>query len=128
MGETPAVHVRGTLLRMDHSRFELVVVAFVRSTGGRVRVLMAVDRDGEQLFDGEPVLLVDHRPGDHHDALVLEGPDGLDPSAVAAVRAAGSAVLVALVEGAFTDDGSFDGTRMLDRPVTLRLPNRAFDM
>jgi hypothetical protein len=109
------------------SGFELVAVAFVRSTGGRIRVLLAVDRDGEQLFDGEPALLAEHRPGSSPDELQLDGADAIDVDAVARVRALVAVELAALVEGSFNRRGEFDGQLLLGRTVAFRGPVNSFD-
>jgi hypothetical protein len=101
------------------STFELVAVAFLRSTGGMVRVLLAVDRAGEQLFEGEPALLAEHRPGRPAEELRLEGPDRLAAEVVREVEELTRDLLVDLVESAFDASGTFDGERMLGRPVGI---------
>ena len=107
---------------------QLVAVAFLRSTGGRVRVLLAVDRDGMQLFDGEPALLVEHRPGRAADELVLEAADRIRASAVDVVLAAVATDLAQLVEDAHDEFGQLDGERLLGRGATLVAPVDTFDM
>ncbi|MCB0880066.1 MAG: hypothetical protein KDC46_13930 [Thermoleophilia bacterium] len=109
-----------------HADFQLTCVAFARSTGGRVRLLLAVDRGEEQLFDGEPVLLVDHRPGSRHEQLELTGPDAMEPAIVQQVHAAAALQLAALVDAAFDETGSFDGQRILGTGPTVALPAGLF--
>lgn len=108
--------------------FHLVAVAFLRSTGGRVRVLLAVDRDGEQLFDGEPALLIEHRPGRAPRELVLEAADSIRPEATELVLAAVANELVQLVEQALDDFGQLDGERLLGRSTSLAAPADTFDV
>jgi hypothetical protein len=108
--------------------FELVAVAFLRSTGGRVRVLLAIDRDGQQLFDGEPALLVEHRPGAPAAELALETADRIRPSAVDVVLAAITDDLARLVDEAHDELGQLDGERLLGRGASLRAPADTFDM
>jgi hypothetical protein len=115
-------------LRDVESSFELVAVAFMRTTGGRVRVLLAIDRDGEQLFNGEPALLVEHRPGAALDTLEVDGPDGMSRSVTDAVAQVAGAALAELIAGSFTRDGSFDGGLLLGRSISIRLASGAFDM
>jgi hypothetical protein len=109
------------------SGFELIAVAFVRSTGGRVRVLLAIDREGRQLFDGEPALLAEHRPGRAAHELTLEGADRIDVAAIEHVRLLVAAGLAQLVEDAFDQEGTFDGQRLLGRAVAFRAPDNWFD-
>ena len=108
--------------------FELVAVAFLRASGGAVRVLLAIDRDGEQLFDGEPALLLEHRPGHPAAELTLECAELLDAAAVARLADAARDALVGLVEAAFDEDGGFDGTRMLGRSVAVSAPRDSFEV
>jgi hypothetical protein len=109
------------------STFELVVVAFLRSTGGVVRVLLAVDRDGEQLFDGEPALLAEHRPGAPAAQLELEGPERVDAAAVATIADLARTELARIVEHAFDDTGQFDGERILGTAVRVVAPRGSLD-
>jgi hypothetical protein len=108
------------------STFDLVAVAFMRSVGGRVRVLLAIDRDGEQLFEGEPALLVEHRPGTAASELVVDGADRIDPAAFELVARLAAAELAALIEASFDETGEFDGQRLLGRPVQLRARSDCF--
>ena len=107
--------------------FDLVAVAFLRSTGGRVRVLLAIDRDGEQLFDGEPALLLEHRPGASHSDLGLEGADRIPTSAIDIVLAEAATQLVRLVEEAHDAFGQLDGDRLLGRGARFHAPASTFD-
>jgi hypothetical protein len=99
--------------------FQLVAVAFLRSTGGRVRVLLAVDRDGDQLFDGEPALLLEHRPGRSASELALEGADRIPAAAIDLALAAAATDLARLVDEAHDELGQFDGERLLGRGATF---------
>lgn len=107
--------------------FELVAVAFMRTVGGRVRVLLAIDRDGEQLFEGEPALLVEHRPGQPSSELVVDGADRIRAAAFAWVAEQAAAELVELVDAAFDELGQFDGQRLLGRGIAMRGPANSFD-
>ena len=107
--------------------FELVAVAFMRTTGGRVRVLLAVDRAGEQLFDGEPALLLEHRPGAPAEQVLLEGADRIDATAIAHALDATRDALVELVDAAFDELGQFDGQRLLGRSIAFRAAIDSFD-
>ncbi|MCW2959703.1 MAG: hypothetical protein JWM25_1812 [Thermoleophilia bacterium] len=103
-------------------RYELTAVAFIQSVGGEIGVLLAVDRDGEQLFDGEPALLMRHRPGADHGALHLEGAEVVPVELVEELRA-GAADLAGLVEGAHARDGMFDGGRLVGGVVVVEISN-----
>lgn len=94
------------------ARYGLHGVAFIRQTGGRIHVLFAIDEGGADCFDGEPVLLVDHRPGAAPDQLTVEGADALSPHAVELIRAE-AAALAAWIDGALDASGTFDGQRLL---------------
>lgn len=107
--------------------FELVAVAFLRRTGGRVGVLFAIDRDGEQLFGGEPALLVEHRPGGPVQDLQVETADGIDGSASALVHASAATELAQLVEEAHDEYGQLDGARLLGRSATFDAAADTFD-
>lgn len=104
---------------------ELVAVAFLRSAGGRVRVLLAVDRDGQQLHDGEPVLLVEHRPGAAPDRIHVEPASVLPEGAVQHVLDA-RVELAGLVDACMTADGGFDGDLLLGRAVRIHAPSSSF--
>ncbi len=106
--------------------FQLVVVAFLRSTGGRVRVLLAIDRDGEQLFEGEPALLAEHRPGSPPDELALEAAGRIRAGAVDVVLASVAAQIVAMIDGAHDDFGQLVGERLLGRSATFDAPSDTF--
>lgn len=99
---------------------QLVAVAFLRQTGGRIGVLFAVDGPDGPQHDGEPVLLVQHRPGAGADQLEVEGADALAPGVVRAVRAQAAAV-VAAVEAGLDAFGQVDGTLLLGSTVDLRI-------
>lgn len=107
--------------------FELVAVAFTRNAAGRVRLLLAIDRDGEQLFGGEPALLAEHRPGAPAAEIVIEGADRIPESAFDVVQRATHDQLAALVDSCFDRSGQFDGQRMLGRGVTMRAASDVFD-
>lgn len=99
--------------------FQLVAVAFLRTTGGRVRVLLAIDRDGEQLHDGEPALLVEHRPGQSPTELVVDRADAVPEAAVELVTRHAPA-LVRLVEDACDEFGQLIGERLLGSGIDVR--------
>ena len=107
------------------STFALIPVAFLRSVGGMFSVLLAVDEGDAQLFDGEPALLVVHRPGASAAELQVEGAEALVPDAVEVVASVASE-LVRLIEGAFDDDGAFDGERLLGARVVVDAPVGSF--
>lgn len=98
--------------------YHLTPVAFVRTTGGRLNVLLAVDEGDLHLFDGEPALLVSHRPGAAHHELQVEGAEALDARAIDAVRGVAHE-LARLIEGAFDVRGEFDGQRLLGQRVPV---------
>ncbi|MEO6867798.1 MAG: hypothetical protein ABI200_07230 [Gaiellales bacterium] len=97
-------------MKIDH---QLIIVAFVRTTGGRIRVLLGVDRAGTQLFGGEPVLLVEHRPGQPSSELEIEGSDQLDASLVKHIGTMTAVAIVEAIEAAFDDSGNFVSERLL---------------
>lgn len=107
--------------------FQLVVVAFVRSAGGQVRVLLAIDREGVQLHEGEPVLLASVRPH-ATDPVVVEGPDEMDPERTTAVSRYAGERLRAMVESAFDEQGSLAAERLLGRSATWVGPPEWFDL
>ena len=110
------------------STFQLIVVACVRSTGGRIRLLLAIDRGNHQLFDGEPALLVEHRPGSDPSQLIVEGPDGMAQSSLELVRrGAGGAIGELLISG-FDETGAWDMTRIIGSEITLVAPRDTFSM
>lgn len=104
---------------MADVHFTLVAMAFVRSAGGAVSVLFGVDQEGVPLFDGEPVLIVQHRPGADPDLLEVDVADALPPQSGDLVAERAGRSLVELVDGAFDRQGSFDGERLLGRGVDL---------
>ena len=106
--------------------FQLVAIAFLRSTGGRVRVLLAIDRDGEQLFEGEPALLLEHRPGRPAGELVLESADRIPDAATDAVLGHCAAELAQLVDQAHDESGQLDGERLLGRAATFVAAHATF--
>lgn len=107
---------------------QLVPVAFVRTVGGRVRLLLAVDREGVRLFDGEPALLAEHRPGAPPQQLLLDGPERMPLPAVEQVLAVARHQLAQLVELAVDEQGRFDGQRLLGRTIEVALPPSTFDV
>ncbi|MCW2972343.1 MAG: hypothetical protein JWN72_616 [Thermoleophilia bacterium] len=109
------------------STFSLIPVAFLRSVGGSLSVLLAVDEGDAQLFGGEPALLVVHRPGADPAALQVEGAEALVPAAVEVVASVATE-LAALVDGAFTSAGEFDGELLLGARITVAAPVGSFDL
>ena len=107
------------------STFALIPVAFLRSVGGVFSVLLAVDEGDAQLFDGEPALLVVHRPGAPAADMQVEGAEALVPAAVEVVAGVATE-LVRLIDAAFTDDGAFDGERLLGARVVVDAPAGSF--
>lgn len=107
--------------------FTATCVAFVRSPGGRLRVLLCVDRGDQQLFDGEPALLAEHRPGCAPEQLLLEGPDAVAVPAVQRVRALLAQQLVELLDQACDDAGEFHRERLVGRSVEFQAPAGVFD-
>ena len=105
----------------DDARMTWVPVAFVRQTGGRMHVLFSVESDDRLQHDGEPVLLVDHRPGGAHDDVAFEAASVLTAPVVAALEAH-RADFAACFAAAFAADGSFDPDLLLAQRVeTLHL-------
>lgn len=105
------------------ARFELVAIAFLRAAGGRMHVLLAASRDGIDLFDGEPVLLVEHRPGSDPEAMHVEGADVVPDALVAVIRTHARAPLARLVDDAFDDAGELDGQRLVGRSIAFTAPD-----
>jgi hypothetical protein len=103
-------------------RYELTAVAFIHSVGGEIGVLLAVDRDGEQLFEGEPALLIRHRPGADPGSMHVEGAEIVPEELVGQLRS-GAADLAALVESAHARDGTFDGGRLVGSSVIVEISN-----
>jgi hypothetical protein len=108
------------------STYQLTCVAFVRSTGGRIRVLLTIDRDGLPLFDGDPALLVEHRPWTEPGSLTVDGPDSLDPVAYEVVHRSVAPELASIVDEAHDRTGAFDASRLLGRSVGFEAPVDAF--
>jgi len=106
--------------------YQLVAVAFVHGVGGRMRVLFAVDREGKQLFGGEPAVLVEHRPGAPHATLEIEGADAISAPALSHLRSS-SEHLAQLIEGAFDREGTFRREQLLGHHVELRGPAALFE-
>lgn len=104
---------------MEDVRYTLVAVAFLRSLGGMLRVLFAVDAGAVQLHDGEPVVLMEVRPGAPDSSVVVEAADALGPAVEAVVAERASRAFVELVDAAFADDGTFDGGRLTGRTIEL---------
>lgn len=90
-----------------------------------MRVLLAVDEGDVQLFEGEPALLVAHRPFAPAELLRVEGADALVAAALDAVVSAASE-LAALIDAAHDRGGQFDGERLLGRRVTIAAPAGSF--
>lgn len=110
----------------DHIDFHLHPAAFLRQTGGSLHVLFAVrDADGAWFFDGEPALIVQHRPGEDPQEIDVEGADALDGGTVELVARERPA-LAACIEAAFDTQGSFDGELLLAQRVLVRAPRDAF--
>ncbi len=107
--------------------FQFTCVAYSRSVGGAMRVLLAIDQGDRMLFDGEPVLLAEHRPSADASALRVEGPDAMDPVVVELVRSAIAIPLAALVDGSFGRDGELRLEQLLDARVAVLLPSDTFD-
>ncbi|MBC7462418.1 MAG: hypothetical protein H7287_13760 [Thermoleophilia bacterium] len=107
------------------STYFLIPVAFLRSVGGLFSILLAVDEGDAQLFDGEPALLVVHRPGAPAEALQVEGAEALIPAAVEVVASVATE-LVNLIEAAFTSAGEFDGERLLGARIAIDAPTGSF--
>lgn len=110
------------------ARFELVAVAFVEAAGGTVRLLLAIDRDGEQLFEGAPVLLVEHALGSPADSMTLEGAEGIGDDLVRELHAQLHAPIDALLESSVDADGTVAGERLLGASVSYVGARRTFDM
>lgn len=108
--------------------FQMTCVAFVRSTGGTVRLLLSLDRDGEPMFEGQPVLLAELRPGSAPASIRIEGPDAMPADAVAVVADSAATQIAALVEAAHGPDGSFDGNRMIGQSCAIAARVDQFDL
>jgi hypothetical protein len=107
------------------SAFQLVAVAFLHTAGGRMRVLLAIDRDGEQLHGGEPALLVEHRPGRSPAELVVDCADAVPDAAVELVTGHAPA-LARLVEDACDEFGQLVGERLLGTGITIHGARESF--
>jgi len=90
-----------------------------------MRVLLAVDQDGEQLFEGDPVLLVEQRPGTTG-GLEVDGADAVPAAAIAHVLSVATE-LEALVEAAFDREGAFQRELLLGKHVELPGPVDLFE-
>lgn len=110
---------------MQIRSFQLIAVAFVRSTGGAVRVLLAIDRDGEPLHEGEPAVLIEHRPGADPSTMEAEVA-GAVPAVAADAVLENATELAACIEAAFDRSGTFDGQRLLGTGVTFSAPHDTF--
>lgn len=112
---------------MQHVRYTLVAVAFVRSVGGLLRVLLlAVDADGEPLHGGEPVLMLEVRPGAGPETVVVEPADALPATVHSIVAEQVAAPFVVMVEAAFDDTGEFQGNRLAGSTVEVHAPAGSF--
>lgn len=97
-----------------------VPVAFVRQTTGRMHVLFSLDLGTEQQFEGEPVLLVDHRPGDDVADIAFEPADVVDAPVVAALEGYRTD-FAACLDRAHRRDGSFEPDLLLEQRVRMQL-------
>ncbi len=95
-------------------------VAFVRQTSGRLHILFALDRDGRAVHEGEPVLLVDHRPGAAHDDIGFDASSEVEAHFVACLDDHRTE-FAACFTAAFARDGSFDADRLLTQRVRIEL-------
>lgn len=102
-------------------------VAFVRSVGGQLRVLLCIDRGDEQLFDGDPALLVEHRPGAAASELLLEGPDAVPAASLRALRDLLADRVARLLDDACDDTGEFRRELLLGRTIQFNAPRSVFD-
>ncbi|MCW2956109.1 MAG: hypothetical protein JWO69_978 [Thermoleophilia bacterium] len=102
-------------------RNDLIAVAFHHGTGGQLRVLLAVDRDGDPMYDGEPAIMATHRPGDDPSRMELEGAEAV-PSEFVSELGVAVGQLAAVLEAAFERDGSFSGARLVGQVVTVEVP------
>lgn len=98
---------------------QLIVVAYARSTGGRVRLLFAMDHDGAQLHEGEPVLLAEHHPAEAANAVDFEGAVVVAPQLVEHVRTHAPQAVASLVDAAFDATGEWVPERILGRSIEL---------
>lgn len=110
------------------ARFDLVTVAFVEAADGSIRLLLAVDREGQQLFDGTPVLLVEHAPGMPAECMKLEGADGIDEDVLGDLHAQLHAPIAELLESCLDAGGKVAGERLLGASVAYVAARRSFDM
>lgn len=107
------------------ARFELVAVAFVAGAGGRIGVLFVVDRDGVPLFDGEPSVLVQHRPGAAAGAMVVEVPERCPASAQELVAGATEAI-ARVLDAAYDQFGELVREQLLGSTVEMEGARDAF--
>lgn len=81
-----------------------IVVGFRHGDDRLLRVLLAVDdtRSGEQLFDGDPIVMVTHRRGAPASALVFDFADAAQ--AIAEHVTAAAAPIRDALDAVFDDD------------------------
>ncbi|MCW2949994.1 MAG: hypothetical protein JWN41_1007 [Thermoleophilia bacterium] len=105
--------------------YYLIPIAFIRSTGGAFKVLLAIDHENQPLFDGEPAVLITHRPGAQSHELRAEGAAALAPDALLAVTSAASLIAHA-IDSAHDREGNFMADQLLGRRITLVAPRGIF--
>jgi hypothetical protein len=99
-------------------RHTWIPVAFVRQTSGRLHVLFSLDRDGSPAYEGEPVLLVDHRPEAGIEDIEIEGSDVVAAADLAGASANLEAFATCFTR-AFAADGSFVADQLLAERIHL---------
>ena len=82
-------------------------------------VLYTVDRDDHALHDGDPVVLVEHRPGSPVTDLSIELSEQVPAAAAAFVHTHAADQLLVMIEDAFDSAGMFDGERLLGCNVSF---------
>lgn len=108
--------------------FNATCVAFVRSAGGRLSVLLCVDRGAERLFDGDPALLAEHRPGASPDQLVLDGPEAVPAASIDLLHGRLAEPLARLLDDAWDETGEFQRDRVLGQSVEFVAPAAILDV
>lgn len=83
-----------------------------------MHVLFGLDQGGVPAFDGEPVLLVDHRPGDDPSDMTFEPADVID-EATALQLDLHRVQFAECMSAAFTRDGSFDPERLIAQRIHI---------
>lgn len=105
-------------------RHTWIPVAFVRQTGGRLHVLFSLEHDGAPQHEGEPLLLVDHRPGSGAADVEFEAADALAPRFTDVLDLHRTAFADCLA-AAFGSDGAFDADRLIAQRVELQVDRRS---